>query len=174
MTSLSMRSWISCFSRVHSSVLCPVFWWKRQYKFIFQFFERGSGYGVGSRGLRWPLLHICSKTLVMGAPNGSKCLLGLGLCLGYEYAFWCWFWRGCWCWYWFGWTALILAWIFGVLLELSKAFLGATKILPFLLSRSKGSMNNKSFKLSHYRWPDQYQIGIKPWIWGKPRIGESW
>jgi hypothetical protein len=78
----------------------------------------------------------------MGAPNGSKCLLGLGLCLGYGYAF-----------------------DVGSEEDVDAdidSFLGATKILPFLLSRSKGSMNNKSFKLSHYRWPDQYQIGITP------------
>ena len=142
MTSLSMRSWISCFSRVHSSVLCPVLWWKRQYKFVFQFFGRGSGYGVGSRGLRWPLLHMCSKTLDNGTPNWLKCLLGLGLCLGYGYGFWCscWCLGGHWYWYWFGWTTLILAWIFGVLLKLPKIFLGATKILPSLLSSCPLSM----------------------------------
>ena len=154
MTSLSMRSWISCFGQVHSSVLCPVLWWNRQYKFVFQFFGRGSRYGVGSRDLRWPPLHICLKTLDNGAPNGLKCLLNFGPCLdGFGYAFWYWCWGGRWCWYWYwiGWTALILAWMFGVLLEFLKVFLGAAKILPFLLSSCPLSMAS-SILIPLLRW----------------------
>ena len=44
----------------------------------------------------------------------------------------------------------------------------------WISSRSRALTNNKSSRLSHHHYLSLHQIGITPWIWGKPRIGETW
>ena len=48
----SIKSWISCFNLKQLFVLCPSFWWKEHYSFIFQVLGNRIGRIVGSSGLR--------------------------------------------------------------------------------------------------------------------------